>query len=744
MTAIGIRISSYLVEEQLGSTGLATTYLAQDTGKGQRVVLKMLRSYFSQEEALFNSFKEEMERLRAAPSPHLLMPLEEHFEDPCWFVREYTPAQSLQTIWRGPAPLAAVLPIVEGVAEAQEHLLGLGQPHRNLKPSNIFWDADRTTVQLADAGLATLARGSHPLMRLSITTPLPSFMAPEYIDGNQADARSEVFSLAVLTYWLLTGDVPYQADAPATMYAKVMSYHAPPPSSLNPELSHEVDRFLLRALAPFGTARPASPRTFAQELRGLATGDAQLSAAATSRPGTVWTAAQRRAASSGVPIVPPSSETRPIWGSDATLDHVWSPPSPRNLLRERLVQLTLAVTAVVAIVMGNAALSYTPDLAPPTSVVSAAVAPDQWVLPRYDWRNSGHTPINSSHIQGALAWKLETKEPLLSSPTVADGVVYLTTGDKRVMALDAATGAVRWQISVTGPVDAAPVVAGDLLYVGLRDTRVLALDKQTGQQRWEFSTKNPIYSSGIIERGVLYQGSADGHVYALDAATGDFRWRFNSDAWITTTPSVREDVVVTADRNGWLHAVDTVTGKELFHFYTGGSVNHSVALDGNRGYVIADPGRLFAVDIDERSSFKDWEIYQMLVRFYIWGIWPELPHHKGRVWIARVSGRTTSSLAIAHDKVYLGTDRSRVLAFETESGKVAWEYRAAAPMLGSPTVTQDTLYIGGNDGKLHAFNPHTGEHLWEFPTKGRILTSPAVANNMVYFTSDDGTLYALR
>ena len=110
-------------------------------------------------------------------------------------------------------------------------------------------------------------------------------------------------------------------------------------------------------------------------------------------------------------------------------------------------------------------------------------------------------------------------------------------------------------------------------------------------------------------------------------------------------------------------------------------------------YMTTSPNRLFAVDLRERSTFKDWEIYNIQVRLFIWGMWPELPHHKGRIWGGAIPGRGLSAPAVANGRVYLGTDKGRLMAIDTETGKKVWEYEGGTPLLGAPTVTKDrSLY----------------------------------------------------
>ena len=733
MASVGVTLGNYEIDTLLGSTGIASTYVARNSS-GTPVVLKTLRSYFAQEEELFRRFIGEMDTVRQHPSPRLLMPIEEQFSDQCWLVREYSPGSSLHATWTPTAEIADVLPILQAVAEAQEHLLSIGLPHRNMKPANVFWDKATGNIQLADVGMVTLAMGTHMLMRITSSTPMPSFLAPEYIESGEADSGSEAFSLAVLAYWLLCGEVPYQAEAPSTMYAKAMRGNFVLPTVLNPNLPPTIDRAMKRALAPFAAARPASPTALVDELREALGTDFVPTTA-----GRVWTPAPEVVHA----VITPAKEEHDAMEA-AAMKHLWEPPVPENMLKKRAVMGSIAATVVAISAIAYAAFTYTPEIPLPTTTVSAAVAPNQWALPRHNVQNTGHAPVNSSQIKGNVLWSMQTNQPFEGSPTVADGTLYVGTGDKRVMAIDAMTGATKWQVSVTGPVDSAPVIAGDLVYVGLRDARLLAYNRNTGKIEWEFAASNPVYAPGVVSDGQLFQGSSDSYLYGLDAVTGAKRWQFAGDGWIVASASVQGDLVVLVDREGWAHMLDRLTGKQVFRFFTGGSLSKPPAIVGDRAYIMNDGGLLFSVDLTQRSTFMDWEKFNIDIRLYLWGLLAEQPEQKGRVWVNRVRSNQTSQLAVANGRIFVGTDRSQLIAYKAETGEVLWTYNAGTPLLGAPTVTNDTLYIGGFDGKLFAIDPETGKLLWTFETKGKIVSSPAIANGVLYLTSQDGTLYALH
>lgn len=735
MVSLGAAVGPYLLQETLGSTGLQVCYLAQERGTGDRVTLKLFRAYFSRGEEAADAFIEELERIAAMPSHRgVLRPIQWGWTDEgqLWLASEYALEPSLAAARPDPNDFQAIATIVADVAAALEHALSSGLTHRNLKPSNVFWDAGAGRARLGDFGIVALAEKAHALLRQSLGTPSPPFMAPEYASERIADARSEAFSLAVLTYWLLTDAHPYPAGTPEALYARAMAGSLRPPSSLNPAVGAQVDKVLARALAPFAPVRPAGPAEVAA-LMNQALGERAALPEALEDRGAAPAPVVSRASTSVPTGVPPPE----------LLERIWSPPRARTL-RERLLGMGLLAGSLAAAGLAYAAWSKPPEIPPPSSALSAMVAPGGWSLPRYDTSNTGFVPISTaSRIRGQLKWTFQTTAAFGAPPAVHEGTVYAATGDARVVALDKATGSVRWEAKTTGPIDAAPVIAGDLVYVGLRDSRVLALDRATGAVRWDFKTGNPIVSGGVVDAGVLYQGSGDGNLYALDAATGALLWKFSTGAWVVIPPALTPDGVIVAGRDGWVYFLDRATGRERFIFHISGSVQSAPAIDGGLVHLAGSNRRLFAIDVEERSAFLDRQVYWFRVWLYLWQMadYPGPP--KGLTWSQLLPARDVSSAAVAHGRAYLGVG-TRLMAIEQRTGNTVWQAPARGLVGGSPVVTNDTVYAGADDGKVYAVDAESGEVRWEFQTQGKVRTNPVVTGDLLLVSSEDGILYALE
>ncbi len=121
---------------------------------------------------------------------------------------------------------------------------------------------------------------------------------------------------------------------------------------------------------------------------------------------------------------------------------------------------------------------------------------------------------------GALIWKYTTGRYIDSAPAVANGVVYIASGDGYLYALNAGTGALIWKSNIGTYVGYPPAVANGMIYVGADDDTVHALDAATGVPRWSYSTHGSFDGSPVVVNGVVYAGCDDRSIYALDATTG--------------------------------------------------------------------------------------------------------------------------------------------------------------------------------------------------------------------------------
>ena len=413
----------------------------------------------------------------------------------------------------------------------------------------------------------------------------------------------------------------------------------------------------------------------------------------------------------------------------------------RRVVRWSLVALFLVVVGGWT---GYQTLGGVNRLISPMSVISANPVAGDW--PMFQ-RSPAHAAFVSDAVpipKGKVRWRFETDAPILSSPAVVQGIVYLSTGDQWVVALKADTGDLIWEREVTGPVDSSPAVAGDLVFVGLKDGRVLALAKADGTIQWEYFTGGLIYSSPSVYRGVVYIGSSDNRLYALDALTGQKRWSYSTDGRILSGPAVHENVVAVTSQDRHIYILDADTGKHRLDLLTS-DTKGSPAFDEEMVYVADTGGLLMALDWSKRELPFEKTARWIRTQLFVWNMVGSLPPPKGFVWRFRERRESfVGTPAIGDGMVYVASESGAVYALDRSDGQLVWKFTADAKLTGSPSIAGQTLYVGDAEGNLYGVDTLTGEARWRFKADGGISSTPVVANGMLYVALDSGTLYAIE
>ena len=300
----------------------------------------------------------------------------------------------------------------------------------------------------------------------------------------------------------------------------------------------------------------------------------------------------------------------------------------------------------------------------------------------------------------------------VSSPAVANGVVYADSGDNHLYAFNAQTGTQLWSVPTSTYVYSSPAVANGVVYVG-SGYGLAAYNAQTGAQLWFALTGYYVTSSPAVVNGVVYVGSDDHNLYAFNAQTGTQLWSAATDAGITSSPAVVNSVVYVGS-GYYLYAYNAQTGAQLWSAATGSFIESSPAVANGAVYVGSDDYHLYAFNAQTG----------------------------GQLWSVATGYNVTSSPAVANGVVYVGSFDLYLYAYNAQTGALLWSAATRNSISSSPAVANGVVYVGSADGYVYAYNAQTGAQLWSALTGGSINSSPAVANGMVYISSNDYSLYA--
>lgn len=267
-------LARYRRERELGRGSMGAVYLAIDEQTGHQVALKLLalQREFSADD-LADVRQRFMREARAAGHlrhPDILQVLDagESGED-AWIVMEYVQGQDLSHFTRAGAllPAVEVLGIAIRLARALDYAHRQGVVHRDIKPANVMLDRAGGTLKVMDFGIARIADGSRTRTGLVLGTP--SFMSPEQLAGLKVDGRSDLYSLGVLLYQLLTGHLPHQSDSMAKLMHQIANQPPPDVRHYRRGLPESLALVLALALEKRPELRYASGEQLAQDLEAV-------------------------------------------------------------------------------------------------------------------------------------------------------------------------------------------------------------------------------------------------------------------------------------------------------------------------------------------------------------------------------------------------------------------------------------------------------------------------------------------
>ncbi len=265
------KIGRYEIVEELGRGAMGVVYKASDPTIGRLVAIKLLALPPTPEGGLPGAKEIFLREARAAGrlSHPGIVTVHDALEDPktqsSYIVMEFVPGQTLEkALFSGP-PLSTekALDLARQVAEALDYAHRQQIIHRDLKPANILLTED-WRAKITDFGIAKLVARENAQRTMAIMGT-PAYMSPEQVTGGDIDGSSDLFSLGILLYLMVTGQKPFAGDTTAVMF-KIVYQDPAPPSHHKPELNQGHDFLLLRALAKDRKKRYATAREFLEDL----------------------------------------------------------------------------------------------------------------------------------------------------------------------------------------------------------------------------------------------------------------------------------------------------------------------------------------------------------------------------------------------------------------------------------------------------------------------------------------------
>jgi serine/threonine-protein kinase len=256
----------YKVISRLGTGGMADVFLAEDMQLGRNVALKLLHRRFAEDPGFVERFRREAQAAAGLQHPNVVSVYDRgSYDDTYYIAMEYLPGRTLKQLVRDEAPLDPVraIDITIQILKAARFAHRRGVIHRDLKPHNVIIDeSDHTKV--TDFGIARA--GASDMTETGSIMGTAQYLSPEQAQGLTVSESSDLYSVAVVLYELLTGRVPFDAEAAVTIALKHVSEAPPPISEINPNVPPELEQVVMWALNKNPADRPRDADEFVAAL----------------------------------------------------------------------------------------------------------------------------------------------------------------------------------------------------------------------------------------------------------------------------------------------------------------------------------------------------------------------------------------------------------------------------------------------------------------------------------------------
>src|SRR3979409_127740 len=262
----------YVIKRKLGSGGMADVYLAEDQELGRHVALKLLNERHANDEQFVERFRREAQSAAGLNHTNIVSVFDRGQAEGTYYIAmEYIDGRTLKELLvrNGPTPIPIAIDYARQILGALAFAHRGGIVHRDIKPHNIVVRKDGR-VKVTDFGIAR--SGAAPMTEAGSIVGTAQYLSPEQARGAPVDQRSDLYSLGIVIYEMLTGKVPFSGDAPVEIAMKHLNAVPEPPSKLRPEIPHDLDAIVMRALAKEPDQRYASAEEMDADLARVARG----------------------------------------------------------------------------------------------------------------------------------------------------------------------------------------------------------------------------------------------------------------------------------------------------------------------------------------------------------------------------------------------------------------------------------------------------------------------------------------
>jgi outer membrane protein assembly factor BamB len=399
----------------------------------------------------------------------------------------------------------------------------------------------------------------------------------------------------------------------------------------------------------------------------------------------------------------------------------------------------------VAIAYGN--LYLIPGYIEENTMDSYTTLDEVWAIGTKSWPMWRHDPEHTATGQSGptnltLRWEFTASGAIVSSPSVADGRVYVGSQDKNIYCLDARCGRFIWNFTTGSRIKSSPAVVDGYVYIGPDDGYVYCLNAENGSFVWKkyaggyipahFDAVTRLCSSPIVVGGRVYVGSLDTNVYCLEARTGNITWTRKTEGYITSSPAVVDGAVYITSQepnSGALYKLYANNGSVIWKLEIPYQLTAERGTDMHASPTVAD-GMVFI------SSNKD-EYYGINAT-------------TGNIeWTYRTTrgtetgGFLVGSVTYHNGKLFI-IDQFFITCLDAKNGNPIWKSWLGGEIYVSPAYADGKVYVASDRRAIYVLNATTGDKLSYFETGSNCWSSPTIYEGRLYVGNQDWNVYCLE
>jgi beta-lactam-binding protein with PASTA domain/predicted Ser/Thr protein kinase len=416
----------YRVISRLGAGGMADVFLAEDEQLGRKVALKLLHRRFAEDPDFVERFRREARAAASLQHPNVVQVYDRGGYDGIYYIAmEYLPGRSLKQLIRQEAPLEPlrVIDIATQILKAARFAHQRGVIHRDLKPHNVIVDED-DGAKVTDFGIARA--GASDMTETGSIMGTAQYLSPEQAQGHPVSERSDLYSVGVVMYEMLTGRVPFEAESAVTIALKHVSEAPVSPRDLNPDVPRPLEQVVLWALNKNPADRPADAdefiRVLGQVREAIAAGSPDL---VTAKMAAIMAGAVGTTAALPTAVIPTAAPVpyqlteRPVVGEVLPFEE---PPPPDDPGRSPWPWVALLL---ILLLLGGGGLAVYLLTRPAQGTVPRVVGYPLSVA-QADVSNAGFRPYVVNEPSSQPAGQVIRQSPLGGSAATKGSTVTLT------------------------------------------------------------------------------------------------------------------------------------------------------------------------------------------------------------------------------------------------------------------------------------------------------------------------------